>query len=273
MNRIDVDVSFSKGILEFPNKIIDLVTGDYNSTKMIFNFDIEEGIKIFEMKNPDGLTVFSEVISNNEILLGGKTSITTIHENKIYKKYTLNENIYWYQEEESKLYDSSWNEISSFNINDYTNELQDCSIFNMSGEYIFEIHLTGVSSRLTSLFGALEVREEQVLIDDTIVAQYLPVFDSLIQIINTAINQVNNLNIEVKKQNKVTKVTLTKKDGQQEIVEINDGEKGDKGDTGDCNFATFEVDLTDGELYLNKPEELTDIDFEINNNGELEVIL
>ena len=52
-----------------------------------------------------------------------------------------------------------------------------------------------------------------------------------------------------------------------------EGPQGPVGPKGDCNFATFDVDESDGILYMNKPDELTEIDFDINNNGELEVIL
>lgn len=49
---------------------------------------------------------------------------------------------------------------------------------------------------------------------------------------NTKLNQMDNLNIDGEKQNNVTTIRITKKDGTVEELQILDGEKGDKGDTG-----------------------------------------
>lgn len=48
--------------------------------------------------------------------------------------------------------------------------------------------------------------------------------------------------------------------------------KGPKGDKGDCNFATFDIDLETGELVMHKTENML-LDFKINENGELVVII
>jgi hypothetical protein len=48
--------------------------------------------------------------------------------------------------------------------------------------------------------------------------------------------------------------------------------KGDKGDKGNLNYATFEV-RTDGCLYMTTSPEYTGQNFEINEKGELEVII
>ena len=45
-----------------------------------------------------------------------------------------------------------------------------------------------------------------------------------------------------------------------------------KGPKGDCNFATFEIDIETGNLVMNKTDDLS-LNFEINNIGELEVII
>ncbi len=71
MNTINVKVSFKNGVCYKDG--IDLITGDYNSTKIIFNFDIEDGTKMFEMKNPSGEIVFLKKIENNEVILVGQT--------------------------------------------------------------------------------------------------------------------------------------------------------------------------------------------------------
>ena len=48
-------------------------------------------------------------------------------------------------------------------------------------------------------------------------------WEQVLAIINQAITETNNLNIEVDKENGVTTVTLTKKDGTQKTVQIEDG--------------------------------------------------
>lgn len=111
--------------------------------------------------------------------------------------------------------------------------------------------------------------------------------------VNTAITETNNLNIDVNKVGKVATVDLTKKDGTHKTVNIRDGYDLDydwngtelgvkredeanyeyvdlKGEKGDCYFATFSI--IEGHLMMNKPEEMSQIDFRLNqNNGHLEV--
>lgn len=51
------------------------------------------------------------------------------------------------------------------------------------------------------------------------------------------------------------------------------GQKGDKGDKGDVQFATFELDYSDGCLYETTTDGFNNIQFSINNEGKLEVVL
>lgn len=92
-------------------------------------------------------------------------------------------------------------------------------------------------------------------------------YQTWIEIANTKLNQIDNLNIKVEKVDNVSTLTITKKDGTTNSVEILDGEKGEKGD---CNFATF--DIIDGNLIMNKTEDML-LDFRLNENAELEVII
>ena len=92
-------------------------------------------------------------------------------------------------------------------------------------------------------------------------------YQTWIEIANTKLNQIDNLNIEVEKVDNVSTLTIIKKDGTTNSVEILDGEKGEKGD---CNFATF--DIIDGNLIMNKTEDML-LDFRLNENAELEVII
>lgn len=182
MNTINVTIDFTKGI----NKItgINLITGDYASTKMVFEFDRTDGTKVLEIKNPSGEVVYLDEIVNNEVLLARV-------ENGL-----------------------------------------NYSIFETEGRYIYEVSLYNGDSKLTSVKGELPVAKEQVIIDDEVVEPYLPLFDELMQEINTAITETNNLNVAASKVDTTTTITITRKDGTSYEVEVLDGEKGDKGDTG-----------------------------------------
>jgi hypothetical protein len=116
--------------------------------------------------------------------------------------------------------------------------------------------------------------------------------NSKLPLINQAITEANNLNIDISKVDKVATIDLTKKDGTQKQVQIRDGYdfqydwdetklgvKTDaeseynyvdlKGEKGDCYFATFEI--VNGRLKMNKPENLDQIDFRLSPNGHLEM--
>lgn len=70
MNEIEVKINFNLGTIYIRPK--NLITNDYNSTKLVFSFDDTEGIKVFEMKNPDGELSMVKTIENNEIVLVGE---------------------------------------------------------------------------------------------------------------------------------------------------------------------------------------------------------
>lgn len=94
MNEIKVKVNFKNRQCFVSG--VNLTSGDYNSTKIIFSFDKLDGQKIFEMKNPAGEIVFVQEIKNDEIILVGQADVTTEHDNKQYIKYLdLSENIYF----------------------------------------------------------------------------------------------------------------------------------------------------------------------------------
>ena len=184
MNTINVEINFTKGT----NKLtgINLITGDYASTKMVFQFDRTDGRKVLEMKNPSGDLVYLGEIQNNEVLL------CAVEDDLNY------------------------------------------SIFNQEGRYIYEVSLYNGDSKLTSVKGELPVQKEQVIIDGEVIEPYLPYFDQLMQELNTAIGETNNLNVSASKVDTTTTITITKKDGTTYDVQVLDGEKGDKGDKGDA---------------------------------------
>lgn len=80
MNIIKVNIDFEQGICQ--NKGISVVTGDYNSTKVVFDFaenGEEESAatrRVFEMKNPSGELVYVDEIVNNEVVLVGEEDNT-----------------------------------------------------------------------------------------------------------------------------------------------------------------------------------------------------
>ena len=237
MNIIKVKVNFEKGVCDTTG--INLITGDYNSTKMVFDFvNNPTGIKILEMKSPSDSLVYVGEIINNEVILVGKKPVTTVHEEVTYTKYVDNEdNVYWYDEETEKIYNSEFVEQQGISLDSLTIVMEDASLFSEDGTYIFEISLYGDNSKLTSVYSKIKVKPEQVLIDGEYVTQYLPIFDQLLNevagtledmdetlvIANAAINAANNLNIDASKSGKVATVTLTKKDASTKVVTLSDG--------------------------------------------------
>ena len=83
-----------------------------------------------------------------------------------------------------------------------------------------------------------------------------------IEIANTKLNQIDNLDIDVSKEGKVATVTVTKKDGTEESVEIKDGA---------YDFATFEIN-NNMELICYTTDDMN-LEFPLNNRGELEVLI
>ena len=70
MNVIKINVSFKNRTIYKSG--VDLTSGDYNTTKLVFNFDRQDGRKVFEMKDEDGNLVLITDIINNEVELVGK---------------------------------------------------------------------------------------------------------------------------------------------------------------------------------------------------------
>ena len=74
------------------------------------------------------------------------------------------------------------------------------------------------------------------------------------------IDEANRLDVD----SDGTILTITKKNGTTKEVNV-------KGEKGDCNFATFEVN-EEMELVMYKTENML-LDFRLNENGELEVLI
>ena len=207
MNEIKVIVNFkNKQCRTYAHE---LTNGDYNSTKLKFEFDKEDGRKVFEMKDPKGELVLVTDIENNEVVLVGK--------------------------------DENGN---------------NASLFNQEGRYVFEISLYNGDSKLSSASAYLNVKCEEVVVDGEVITPYLPIFDELINEVQDAIMQTNNLDIDI--ENSI--ITITKKDGTTKIENVK-GEKGEKGDAGSIKFIIANElpteDIDDSAIYM-KPVESED---------------
>lgn len=66
-------------------------------------------------------------------------------------------------------------------------------------------------------------------------------WEQLVEEVNEAIDEANNLNIEAEKEDNKTTITITHKDGEEQQVEILDGEKGDKGDKGEPGAIKMQI--------------------------------
>ena len=161
MNIINVKINFAERKCFVDG--ITMTEGDYNTSKMVFDFDIPTGLKMLEMKNPLGEIVYLDEIIDNEVVLVGKAQIIKVENEITYYKYVDNEDfIYWYDKEHNKLYDNEMQEIAEFDLSDYTPVLVNASLFSVAGEYVFEVSLYENDGRLTSSYGILNVAPEQI---------------------------------------------------------------------------------------------------------------
>lgn len=87
-------------------------------------------------------------------------------------------------------------------------------------------------------------------------------YETWVEIFDTYLNAIDNINIEMEKIEDTTYVTLTKKDGTTETVEIKDG---------GSNFASFEIN-DNMELICNTTDDMY-LEFDINDDGELSVLI
>lgn len=97
-------------------------------------------------------------------------------------------------------------------------------VLAQKGTYKYEIAAYGESKRLTAIaIGKLTVRKELISTDEIVeIDDRIPVLDSLI-------NQVDSINIDVEKTDNVATVTLISKEGTRKEVAIYDGTAGEKG--------------------------------------------
>lgn len=178
MNEIKLKVNFVKRTCIKTG--VNLTAGDFGSTKILFEFDREDGVKIFEMANPDGEIILLSEIKNNELVLEAHIDVTTEKDGVTYIKYlNSNEDVFWYNALLNKLYDEEFNEVVSFDLDDYTKQYVIGSLFDDSGKYPFEISLYEDNSKLSSASSYLKVLNGAIDIENKIAVPYLPLFDQL----------------------------------------------------------------------------------------------
>ena len=192
MNEIKIKVKFKKGLCY--SQGIKLVQNDYNSTKLVFEFDDNEGTKIFELRDSDNNVILADEIVNNELILA---------------RFDEHDNAY--------------------------------PIFTKEGEYVYEVSLYKDNSKLTSASDKFKVNAEQVIIDGEIVETYTPMFDNLLSDLSSALQETDNIDIDVEKIGNTSTVSITKKDGTNKSVEILDGLKGADAKINGVNTLTIEA--------------------------------
>lgn len=98
------------------------------------------------------------------------------------------------------------------------------------------------------------------------------VYNQIMEAINSGMLRGNGI-VEIEKTSTVGLVdtyTITYDDGSTFDYNVTNGAKGDRGD---CNFATFAIDPDTGILSAFYTDTDSEITFEINNSGHLEVII
>ena len=86
---------------------------------------------------------------------------------------------------------------------------------------------------ISTLDGSLKDAENSQPITPSEMEQFEQELQDGLNELDEAVQGAENLDIEANKVDTITTITITRKDGTQEITEILDGEKGDKGDKGD----------------------------------------
>lgn len=104
-------------------------------------------------------------------------------------------------------------------------------------------------------------------------------WEQLVEEVNEAITEANNLNVSATKEGHITTITITKKDGTTYQVQILDGEKGEKGDKGDPGAIKMQIvnvlpeTGAEDTIYLvpiEEPETGNNYDEYIYTNGQWE---
>ena len=227
MNTVKVKVSFRKGTCIVTG--INLVTGDFNSTVIDFQLDDIKGTNVFKMIDPDEKLILTKEIIDNQIPLYREGEVV---DKNGYIKYKKDNNIYWYDTEAAKLYNEDYTE-SNESVDSMTKVIAKQSLFNMEGAYLFEIAKYDGDSKLTSAYGTLNVRQEQIPIEDTIVKPYIPVFDELLADVTDALARMDAIKIETIRLSGVTTIKITNSDGSVTVSQVFDGPQGPEGPRGE----------------------------------------
>jgi len=221
VNVINVKIDFTQGYCQTQG--ISVVTGDYASTKVKFTFDesAENGILMFEMKNPRDELVYADEIVNNEVVLVGQVDVKD--DNGYIKYLDDNDTVYWYDSANNVLYNSNYEEVTGVELDTLTKQTQIASLFGEEGDYTFEVSLYKENSKLTSVCDYITANKEQVIVDGEKTQESITILDNLLNDLSGKIVETNNLNINAVKEGRITTVTITHKDGTTSDVSLEDG--------------------------------------------------
>lgn len=110
----------------------------------------------------------------------------------------------------------------------------DKGLLSQNGKYKIELSLYNSDQKLTNYATkSFSVRKEIVDGDDIVE------LDNKTPILSKLIEETNNLDVNVSKENNTSTISVTKKDGSVSSIQVFDGsigEKGEKGDPGSINF-------------------------------------
>lgn len=294
MKEYNVSVNFiAKQI--YPNNI-NLVENDYLSTKLIFNFDIEAVSYNIKVKFPDGFEWVEEITNNELILPKGMLVQTGIFKYQIsaYGKdnrltslatgtFTVNKELISTDElveldDRVPILDTLINRVN--NIDVVLNEHE-------------EERIAHENERIDNENARIE--QEDIRKENELVRQQNEAIrqgnenDRKENEVNR-INQYNLVNEKLENGDFTPNIeigtTETLETGEQAYVNnvgsakapilnfgLPKGEKGEKGDVGDFYFATFEIDITSGNLIANKTQEFEMINFNIDEKGYFTVTI
>lgn len=129
-----------------------------------------------------------------------------------------------------------------------------------------EVKTMQISTNLVGLYfnmgaGEIEVDNSQEIPTPSEWEIYLSQVQDFINNANAKINQANNLDLDVSKTGKVATVTITKKDGIMESVDINDGVDGQDGKDGKDGISTIIYYDTDDTLTIETIEDAEEVSY------------
>lgn len=252
--RYNIQVYFDKDMIL--QDYIQLVAGDYNSVEFDFTFDRDDGIKVFSMVKPDGTKWVKEI--ENGVL-----------------------------------------ELSAYDENDNPQ-----IVINDPGDYTYEVSLFDENGQLTksenSYFTArkgieindlIEESDDRVPILTQMINTMVVIFQNAEQVMSDLTRIGNKTQLQGDEAERISQEIESKAqagdydgttftpsvDDNGNLSWTNDGGKENpptkniKGQDGATYFSSF--DIVNGDLIQRYEEAISGANFNVNNYGELEVII